>query len=206
MARSMLAFVLCCTLAGLPVDMARTQQDDLSARTAAVLARPAANPKFGHAITLRFADVPGPVAALSATADFEVANIECVAIDYELAPGGVRLVPRHRHTLTWTRGEDDSYRSVVNEDAFVDENYFKLGLCRWRLQFVTVRFRSLATEFVGVASLDELRAGSDVVHHYLVRDWKAKPVAMDRIFGEKAGHYLPAAGPQFTLTISARKQ
>lgn len=206
MNKNSLAVVLCGAVAVLPVAGTWAQhQDDLSARTATVLARPTENPKLGHAITLRFADLPGPIAALSGTADFEVANSECVAIDYELAPGGVRIVPRHRQTLTWTRGEDGSYRAVVYEDAFVDENYFKIGLCRWRLQFITVRFRSPATEFVGVASLDDVRTGSNVVQHYLAHDWTAKPAAMDRVFGEKAGHYLSTAGPQFTLTIAARK-
>ena len=196
-----LALAAWCVVAMLPAGPA-AGQDDLSARTAAVLARPAANPKLGHAITLRFSGLPGPVAALTGTADFEVANIACVAIDYERAPGGVRLVPRHRQSLEWTANGDGSYGAVVFEDAFVEENYFKLGLCRWQLQFVTVRFRSPATEFVAVAALEQVRAGGDIVQHYLVRDWSEKPAPMARVSGERAGHYLPAMGAQFTLIIS----
>lgn len=182
------------------------QDDGAVARTASVLARPNDKASRGHVITLRFDRLPGPVAQLAGTADFEVANRECVPIDYERAPGGVRLPPQHRHTLTFARQGDGSYTAGLFEDQLVDENYYKLGVCRWQLQFVTVRFQSPATAFAGSLSAADLRAGRSIELHYLVRDWTQMPVAAERVFGEGANHYAQSMGPQFTLTIGATKR
>lgn len=179
------------------------QDDAAVARTASVLARPNDKASRGHVVTLRFERLPGPIAQLAGTAEFEVANRECVPIDYERAPGGVRLPPRHRHTLSWAHQADGTYTAALFEDQIVDENYYKLGVCRWQLQVVTVRFQSPATAFLATLSAADLRAGRPAVLHYLARDWATKPATSDRVFGEGPAHDQSAMGPQFTLTIGA---
>lgn len=196
-ARAALVMLACACTCAMPA----AAQDDATARTAAVLARPNEKAQRGHTIMLRFSALPGPLASLTGTAQFEVSNIDCVAIDHERAPGDVRLRPRHNQALVWQHHADGTMSTQVFEDAFVDENYFKLGLCRWRLVSVAARFASSTTAFAAVVSLDQLRAGNPIAQHFLVRDFAAKPQVMDIVFGEAPGHYDPAAGPQFVLTL-----
>lgn len=198
--RALVCACVCVFACALPA----AAQDDATSRTAAVLARPNDKAQRQHTIMLRFSDLPGPLASVSGAARFEVSNIDCVAIDHERAPGGVRLRPRHDQALAWQQHPDGTISARVFEDAYVDENYFKLGLCRWRLVSVTVRFASSTTAFAAALSLDEMRADASVAHHYLVRDFNAKPPAMDIVPGEAPAFYGANAGAQFVLTLSPR--
>ena len=54
--------------------------------------RPSINPapRLRYVLTLRFDGLPGEIADLDATADFEVENRECVPYHFSRAVGGVR--------------------------------------------------------------------------------------------------------------------
>lgn len=171
-----------------------------------VVAKPAPAPRKRHALTLAFADLPGPLAKIEATADFEVDNRDCVPLDTSKAIGGVRLPPQQSVPLALERLDDGRYAFVLHEDALLDEDYFGLGVCHWALRTVSIHFHSAATHFVGGLDADRLRADETVVQHYLARDFAEKPATMDVVFGETAGFYRPEAGPQFTLTITARRE
>jgi hypothetical protein len=103
--------------------------------------------------------------------------------------------------------DDGGYITRIHADALLDEDYFGLGVCHWGLASASVHFRSPATRFVGGIGADALTAGNAVTQHYLASDFAKKPDAMDVVFGEdSASFYQASAGPQFTLTISARKE
>jgi hypothetical protein len=171
--------------------------------------RPVAHPSptQRYVLTLRFDGVPGEIADLAATADFEVDNRECVPYDFTRAVGGVRLPPRHSAPLALQRVDDHTWTAELFEDALQDEDYYGLGVCHWALNNATVHFHSKATHFVGGMPADRLLAGGTVTDHFLARDFAQKPAPMDVVFGEEsAGFYQKAAGPQFTLTITARRE
>lgn len=171
--------------------------------------RPSINPAPSqrYVLTLRFAGLPGEIADLDATADFEVENRECVPYDFSRAVGGVRLPPRHSVPLALERVDAATWTAVVHEDALLDEDYYGLGVCRWALNNASVHFRAGATRFVGGMPADRLLAGGTLVDHFLVRDVAQKPEPMEVVFGEEAADYYQAsAGPQFTLTIAARRE
>lgn len=171
--------------------------------------RPSINPSPAqrYVLTLRFDGLPGEVADLDATADFEVENRDCVPYDFTRAVGGVRLPPRHSVPLVLERVDAGTWTAVVHEDALLDEDYYGLGVCRWALNNASVHFRSDATRFVGGIPADRLLAGGTMVDHFLTRDFAQKPEPMEVVFGEEAGDYYQAsAGPQFTLTITARRE
>lgn len=164
-------------------------------------------PKQAYVLTLRFAGLPGSLADIAATADFEVENRECVPYDYTRAVGGVRLPPRHSVPLQLQRLDDHTYSAVVHEDALRDEDYYGLGVCRWALNSATVHFHSAVTHFVGGIDADRLVAEAEVLDHYLIRDFTQKPTPMEVVYGEEsAGFYQASAGPQFTLSIASRKE
>jgi hypothetical protein len=164
-------------------------------------------PKHSYALALRFAGLPAAVTRLSVTANYEVDNLDCVPVDYTKAMGGVRLPPEQRIELTLQRIDDHTYATTVHEDAFLDEDYYGLGVCHWALGTASVHFHSPSTQFVGGISADQLTAEAEVTEHYLVRDFTQKPAVGDVVFGEdSANFYLASLGPQFKLTISARRE
>ena len=164
-------------------------------------------PREAYALQIEFAGLPASVTELTGTADFEVANRDAVPLDHSKALGGVRLPPQHSVPLVFRRIDDTRFAASFQKDALLDEDYFGLGVCEWSLTSVSVHFRSPVTHFVGGFSGDRLHDGVTVVQHYLVRDFSEKPASMDQVFGEEsADFYRPAAGPQFTLTISARRE
>lgn len=164
-------------------------------------------PKRGYALALRFTGLPAAVTRLSLTANYEVDNLECVPVDYTKAMGGVRLPPEQRIELTLQRIDDNTYAATVHEDAFLDEDYYDLGICHWALGTASVHFHSPSTQFVGGISADQLTAEAEVTEHYLVRDFAQKPPVGDVVFGEDSpDFYLASLGPQFKLTISARRE
>ncbi len=170
-----------------------------------IKANPSASQR--HRLTLKFAGLPAAVTALNGSLDFEVGNRDCVPLDYERAVGGVLLTPQHSVPIEFTRSDDGAYTATVHADALLNEDYFGLGVCEWSLVSATVRFRSPSTPFVGGMDGDALIAGNTVTQHYLVRDFAQKPEVMDVVFGEdSATFYQASAGPQFTLTMSARKE
>lgn len=171
--------------------------------------RPTPNPapKQTYVLTLRFAGLPAALAEIAATADFEVENRECVPYDFARAAGGVRLPPRHSVALDLRKVDDTTWTAELHEDALNDEDYYGLGICRWALNTATVHFHSAATHFVGGIAADRLAAEAEVTDHYLVRDFAQKPAPMDVVFGEESpDFYQSSVGPQFTLTISARRE
>lgn len=160
-----------------------------------------------YQLTLKFAGLPVAVNELKGSLDFEVSNRDSVPLDYGRAVGGVLLTPQHSVPVEFTRSDDGTYTAMVNADALLNEDYYGLGVCEWSLVGATVRFRSPATPFVGGMGGDALMAGKTATQHYLMRDFEQKPEVMDVVFGEdSAGFYQASAGPQFTLTISARKE
>ncbi len=164
-------------------------------------------PKRTYVLTLRFAGLPDALQDVAATADFEVDNRDCVPYDFSRAVGGVRLPPRHSVALELKKVDATTYVARLHEDALQDEDYYGLGVCTWALNTATVHFRSIATRFVGGMPADRVVAEAEVVDHYLVRDFAQKPAPMDVVFGEETADFYPtSAGPQFTLTLSARKE
>lgn len=164
-------------------------------------------PKHAYALTLRFADLPAAVTRLSVTANYEVDNLDCVPLDYTKALGGIRMPPEQRIELTLQRIDDNTYTTIVREDAFLDEDYYGLGVCHWSLGTASVHFHSPSTQFVGGMSADQLAVEAEVTEHYLVRDFSQKPAVGNVVFGEdKPDFYLASLGPQFRLIITARRE
>lgn len=125
-------------------------------------------------------------------------------MDYQRALGRVRLTQRHR--LTAPMQADGEGRFIVRawDDALVDEDYFRLGLCHWALESVTFSFVSpQGARFVAAIAVTDLRAEQALNLRYLISDL-ATPAGSDpAIFGEAPGFY-PDHKPQFTLTIATK--
>lgn len=162
--------------------------------------RHASKPAREYALVIAFAGLPGPVSDVQASADFAVDNVECVP-PMELS--GARLRPEHGIELPLQSLDANRYATALHADALVDEDYFGLGVCRWSLNWATVRFRSAQTEFVGAIPMEDIQSGRPVTLHYLASDYERAPQPVSVVFGEETDLYTAEAGPRFTLTLTA---
>lgn len=83
-------------------------------------------------------DAPGPWDKASASAAYEVSNVECTPKNtFE----GVHKVPNTVRSFELTRVDDKTYRGYFYRDLLLDEDYFGLGVCHWALQSVGPDFK-----------------------------------------------------------------
>jgi len=162
------------------------------------------NPQSSYLLDFKLVKHPGPFNDLEATAHYRVENSECVK---PLALSGAVLPPEHHIVLKLNKSGDDRYTATFHQDALLDADYFNLGICRWHLQNVTVKFKSAATQFLASISnsREELQSNTPKKEHYLNVDYFKKPGVGDMVFGEKSGFYLPKMGSQFQAILSAKK-
>lgn len=170
-----------------------------------VAVRLAPAPVERYAVSAAFDGLPVAIDSFSGVAHFSVSNPECVPLDAARAFGGVRLAPRHDVALAWQRGADGVYRASVDLDALSDEDYFGLGLCRWRFDGLEVGFVAGASSFVHALSGDDVRMQRAHQGHYLVRDIRTQQTGR-AVFGEAADFYRPDLGAQFVLTLVAHRE
>ncbi len=162
--------------------------------------RQKASPKKHHDVVFTFNGLPDAISDVTATADYAVDNIECVPAR---VGSGARLRPEHSLSLNLQRIDGNKYATTVYTDAIEDEDYYGLGVCRWSLNWTTLRFRSATTAFVGAIAMDQMQAGKPIVLHYLISDFNNKPDPETVVFGEETDIFTAEAGRRFALTVSA---
>ncbi len=158
-----------------------------------------------YVISAVFEGLPLAVDSFSGVARFSVANPECAPLDAERAYGGVRLAPRQEVVLEWRRAGDGVYRANAELDAFRDEDYFGLGICRWRFDGIDVSFIAGGSRFVYGFATEDVRAQRARRAYYLVRDLTYRPPER-AVFGEAENFYRADLGAQFVLMLDARRE
>lgn len=201
-ARRLEVFLLAAALAGAVTSCAGMTP---SPRPDALAVRFAPTPVERYSVTATFDELQDGVDDFSGVARFSVSNPGCVPLDPHRAFGGVRLAPRHAQPLDWRRGADGVYRAGFDLDALQDENYFGLGLCRWRFDGLEVRFVVGGAHFVHAIAANEVSAQRERRGYFLVRDIRV-PRGDRAIFGEDVGFYRSDLGAQFVLTLEARQE
>jgi hypothetical protein len=159
-----------------------------------------AAPKKKYVITFAFNDLPGHIENVSLTADYAVANLECVPPQ---PVSGARLRPEYSLALDLQKVDAHRYAAVLYSDALQNEDYFGLGECLWALNWASLRFDSPNTRFVGGMPVEQIESAGRSVLHYLASDYRDKPDPEVVVFGEEDDIFTPEAGPRFSLTITA---
>lgn len=153
-----------------------------------------------YIVSLAFVGLPGTISNFSVSADYVVDNVQCVPTQ---PISGAVLRPEHSLKLDLRQTDTHRFATTLHTDALLDEDYFGLGLCRWVLNWVTVRFESPSTRFVGAIAIDQIYTGHPAVLHYLANDYRESPETNSSVFGEEMDLFTDEAGPRFTLTVTA---
>jgi hypothetical protein len=89
-------------------------------------------PKQVYQLTMTIADAPGPFASVEGFMQFDVSTRECLPPSSENG-GHLWPLPTHNIPIIWTRVSDTEYTGLVYIDGMIDEDYYGLGVCRWKL-------------------------------------------------------------------------
>lgn len=161
-----------------------------------------ANAKKSYGLDVWFIENPGPFKEIDITAHYRVGDY---CTPPELLSGAV-LPPEHDIKLVVKKIDDGHFATVFHQDALRDDDYFGLGVCRWAIQNVTVKFKSPSTQFLASLSSrgGEIQADLPQTQYYLSSDYFKKPEVGDMVFGENAGFYLPSLGRQFRVILATK--
>jgi hypothetical protein len=163
-----------------------------------------AAPKATYQLDVGFSDIPAPAQEVQVFANYRVENA-CVKPQ---PISGAVLPPEHQLLIPVTKVSDQNYQTIFHLDALIDENYFELGVCQWRLQNVSLSFTSPTTKFLASLSMPLTNADeiAPKTEYFLNRDFSEKPKEMNVVFGEKADFYLAEMGPTFSVSLVAKKE
>lgn len=132
---------------------------------------PRRNPHaVAYDLTLTLRDAPGPFAVVKAGMDYDVANPLCLPRLGGMS--GTRVQATQDVPIELRQIAPNVYRGRFYDDLFVDEDYYGLGVCHWRLTGIGLGLRA-----TGAAG--ETRFGDGLFRNDLI---SGKP---QRIYFEK---------------------
>lgn len=122
---------------------------------------PAAVP---YEITLEIENAPGPFGHVVAEMDYDVADRRCMPRLGGMS--GTRVQGTQVIPVRLERIGPSTYRGVVYDELLVDEDYYGLGICRWRFEGVGFGLQATGsdadTRFGEYLSRNDITAGERV--------------------------------------------
>lgn len=123
---------------------------------------PRRNPHaVAYDLTLTIHDAPGPFAVVKAGVDYDVTNPLCLPRLGGMS--GTRVQATQDVAIELTQIAPNVYRGRFYDDLFVDEDYYGLGVCHWRMTGVGLGLRATGapgeTRFGDGITRDDLLSG-----------------------------------------------
>lgn len=112
-----------------------------------------------YEVTLRIENAPGPFAVVVAGMDYDVADSRCLPRLGGMS--GTRVQATQSIPVELKQTGPGIYRGVVYDSLFVDEDYYGLGMCRWKLEGVGFGLRATGAE--GETRFGEYLTAADLV-------------------------------------------
>lgn len=129
----------------------------------------------------------------------------CVPRDYTIAPGGIRINPSEDVPIAYRKISETEYEAEVFLDALLDEDYYGLGICRWRLTAVAAFLTSGDVTFWTSTHLDYMQSGKTEVTYTANAFFDEQPVLGDSHSMLRAGVHSPRVDKDFTISFTSRR-
>ena len=144
-----LAFTLAlaaCTPSGIDMTDATSAPQSVARKREQPQYRQNPQPKQAYRITMTLADVPGPFASMTALAQYDVANKECLRPPKDNPDGHTAPVPTKDVEIPLLKVSDTEYVGTVYADRMLDEDYTGRGVCHWQLMQFRVHMKATGAE------------------------------------------------------------
>lgn len=99
-------------------------------------------PTQAYEIVLTIPDPPSQVHAVSGQVQFDIEGVKDDCMPYADRIAGIKPKSSFLVPVDFRRREDGTYTGSVYLDWLIDEDYYGLGVCRWKLTGVTADFRT----------------------------------------------------------------
>ncbi|QDE38906.1 hypothetical protein FIV34_06680 [Luteibacter pinisoli] len=152
-------------------------------------------------VDIAIKDAPGPFDSMAATAYYDVGNIDC-------APtrpiSGAQLGPRERLSVELRQTGPHQYEATMPIDPFVDQDYYGLGVCHWRVVALTVKGTRLKRTFSAMLPGDELLGSGSFATYFQKQSYLDAATPMD-VPGVHNLNRFASPDDAFSIDISARE-
>jgi hypothetical protein len=111
-------------------------------------------PKMRYELTLTIQDAPGPFESVTGHMQYEVENERCSPENPISGTYGKR--PYKDVPIEFTRTGDNTYTGTVYLDLLRDEDYYGLGVCRWKMVAAIVAMTEQDVTFSPDIPLDKI--------------------------------------------------
>jgi hypothetical protein len=102
-------------------------------------------PKQAYRITMTIENAPGPFASMTALAQFDVVNKECLRPPKDNPGGHTSPVPTEDVEIPLQKVSDNTYSGMVYADQML-EDYNGRGICHWKLMQFRVHMKATGAE------------------------------------------------------------
>lgn len=103
------------------------------------------HPKMRYEITMVVKDAPGLFDSVTGFMQYDIANEQCAP--FEKFIGIYRKPPGQSPPIVFNRVGDNEYKGQLYLDFFLDEDYYKLGVCHWSLVAAVARLKFQEASF-----------------------------------------------------------
>jgi hypothetical protein len=159
------------------------------------------HPKMRYEITMTIEGAKGPFDSIETIAQYDIANDRCVP----LTPGsGATIAPDKTFPIHMTKVGENAYRGEIYTDQLVDEDYYGLGVCHWKLTafsgYLGVKKRMLSS---GIEH-DEVVAQKPAVRYFSNQNFTNPALTgVDNGDGNRSNYKDPA--DTFSVTYTAKE-
>ena len=162
-------------------------------------------PQQRYEVTLEIKDAPGPFEVVEGFMQYEVRDDQCVPKDP--VSGAHPQRPKQTIPAQYERVTENTYRATIYTDLLLDDDYFGLGLCPWKLVATRAALRAKAayeTRFVTDLSLDELKRQQRKFLYFPKSEYSTPNLGYPA-FGIGPEMLRPEhSSAKFTITMTAR--
>lgn len=164
-------------------------------------------PQEKYLVRMVIKDAPRPFDKVEGKVQYDipVGDDDCIPVDYTIAPGGTRNRPSEDVPIEYRKISETEYEAEVYLDALLDEDYYGLGVCRWRLTAVAAFLVADEVSFWTSTHLDYMQSGETEVTYGANVLFDKQPVLGKRHRMLRAVIHYPREGKDFTISFTSRR-
>lgn len=164
------------------------------------------NPQQRYELVMTVRNAPRGFEQVSGSAQFDIPPEQdaCIPLDQTRALAGVRNRPSKDVALEFRKVSDTEYRAVFFADALLDEDYYGLGVCHWKLTAIGATLTAKPAVFSTETWNEAIFSGAEQVTFAPKSLFALSPDPIDFHPMTLAGERSPAAG-DFEVVFQSRK-
>lgn len=115
-----------------------------------------------YEITMTIEGAPGPFESVTGKMGYEIINKSCAPQDMVT---GARPTPDETPPIVFSRVSENVYKGIVYLDLLLDEDYYGLGICHWKMTDAFISLKANGVSMAPDISYDDILAQRPVTQY-----------------------------------------